>query len=108
LRFIQKFRKQLGYQTKFAKQKPILSEEQEKNDYHLQEKISTNIGETMFLLMKRIFSCISNKQLFWVFRREKLFHRRPRHSPSLKAICGISIYGQECTLEQLILQSSRS
>ena len=49
----------------------------------------------MFLLMKRIFSVVFKQTVILGFySREKLFHRRPRHSPSLKAICGISIYGQ--------------
>jgi transposase len=94
LRFIQKFRRQLGYQAKFSKQKPILSEANKLKRLSFARKNVKQRWRNHVFIDETDFQLYSNKQLFWVFRREKFFHRRPRHSPSLKVICGISIYGQ--------------
>jgi len=89
LRFIQKFRRQLGYEPKFSKQKPILSQETRKRLAFVRKNFKQRWRNHIFI-DETDFQLYSNNSL----QQEKLFHRRPRHSPSVKVICGISIYGQ--------------
>lgn len=93
-RSIQRFRKNLGYQQKNAKQKPILNQKNQLKRLSFARKHLKERWDNHVFIDESDFQLFPNKKRVWLFPKEKSFFHRPRHSPSIKVICGISIDGQ--------------
>lgn len=91
---IQKIRKKLGYRYKLAKQKPILRQENVSKRLSFARKHLKQHWTNHVFIDEADFQLYPNKKRMFIRPKENVFFHRPRHSPAVKVIAGVSIYGQ--------------
>lgn len=91
---IKYFLKKKGYVKKSATKKPILSSQNVSKRFSFARKHVNKRWDNHIFIDESDFQLFPNKKQVWVKRKERVFFHRPRHSPAIKVICGISIYGQ--------------
>ena len=94
VRTIQRLRKKFGYRLKYPRTRPILSQINISKRLSYARKYSRERWDNHVFIDESDFQLYPQRKSLWLKRRERLFFHRPRHSPKVKILCGISIHGQ--------------